>query len=305
MCGTKMKTFVETAIKLVISLAVFFTVIRNMDYTKILETLVSTDIFMVVLVLFFLLISLLLLTLKWKMFIDKIQLRSLRVLFNIYWAAGFMSVFNLGAVGSEFYKILLFENKKGALAASLTDKFYAFLWHIIMFSSGITVFFVFKRFSPVELIGTILLYFILVILYIRCENKLRKMRFLRRIKIVEKILNFTEMHSNKILLHSAYSLLFMVSSFVAYSVALRSAGISFNPMFFLFIPVLHVLVTVPISFQGLGVREFVLVNYAFLMGFDQASATAASLLIFTVFIMFKLLGIIPFMTLKTKLQGDH
>jgi glycosyltransferase 2 family protein len=293
-----MNKLVKLAIKLAISFMIIFLVLRKLELIKIKETLLGANPLLLLICLLFVGISLFLMVLKWKILIDKLQTKKLSELYATYWASDFMSLFGFGSVGSEIYKMISFNNKKKALVLSLVDKAYSFFWYILFFISIVIVYFSFKEFNYLHLILSIVLYYLLVFTYLIFEKRILKSKCLKKLKMFKKIKNSNGLPKKELIKHATISVLFKINTFILYSIILFSVGIKFNLMLFAFLSALTILTTLPISFQGLGVREFILLAYSNFMGYNGELIIAGSFLIFLLFLIFRIFGVIPFLMNK-------
>jgi len=288
-------------LKLLLSLVVLVLVLRSLDIDKIIESFASLNVFVILISFFFCFSLLFFMTYKWKIFIDKIENHSLITLYKIYWASDFMGLFNLGSLGSEAYKMFSFGNKKYALALSLMDKIYSFLWYFLLFLSVFTIYSIFQKILFGELILALFLFYFFVFIYIYSEGLILKSGLISRLKYFKKLENVKGITKKRLLKHATIALLFKINAFIFYSIILFAVGVEFNLLLLLVLPLITILTTLPISFQGLGMREYLLLMYANFMGYDTEAVVLASFLIFTVLLFFRMVGFIPFLILKPKL----
>ncbi len=283
-------------VKIFVSFFILYLVVSGLEIKKIKDSFFGFNFYILVFAFVLIGFSLLLMTLKLKIFTDKIERKKFFVLYMIYWASDFMGLFNLGSAGSELYKMFSFKNKKKALGFSLIDKAYSFLWYILFFLAIILVFGLFGSFNIFNFFLSVIIYFVFVFSYVLLEKRVLRYSFFKK-KIIS--LGFRSgLSKEKLFMHSLLALLFNLNLFIVYSLVLSSYGIEFNLMLFAFLSALIIFTTLPISFQGLGVREFILLNYARFMGFNQELILSGSFMIFLIFLIFRILGVVPFLTLK-------
>jgi glycosyltransferase 2 family protein len=293
-----MNNFIKNLVKLTVSITILVCVLCNINLDYVVKTIYTANIWLLIFAAVFVFIPLLMMVLKWRIFIYNIKKLPITNLFSMYWASDFIGLLNIGSVGSELYKMFLFEDKKGALAASLADKFYTFLWYIIMLLSCLTVLLLTNRFYFIEVAVSIMLYCFFVLVFIKIDYKIKKTLRMKNINKLKQLSRIVDISSKELFMHALYSAIYIVALFIVYSIVLYSAKIPFTLILFVPLPLIAILVTLPISFQGLGVREVVLINYAMLMGIEQTVIIGASFLIFLIFVVFRLFGIIPFLFLN-------
>jgi glycosyltransferase 2 family protein len=293
-----MNNFIKNLVKLTVSITILVCVLCNINLDYVVKTIYTANIWLLIFAAVFVFIPLLMMVLKWRIFIYNIKKLPITNLFSMYWASDFIGLLNIGSVGSELYKMFLFEDKKGALAASLADKFYTFLWYIIMLLSCLTVLLLTNRFYFIEVAVSIMLYCFFVLVFIKIDYKIKKTLRMKNINKLKQLSRIVDISSKELFMHALYSAIYIVALFIVYSIVLYSAKIPFTLLLFVPLPLIAILVTLPISFQGLGVREVVLINYAMLMGIEQTVIIGASFLIFLIFVVFRLFGIIPFLFLN-------
>ena len=160
-------------IKLLISFSILYFIFKKLDFFKIIESLKNVNVYFLFVVLILIIISIILMSLKWNVFVRKFSNVSKKKLFFVYWAGNFMSLFNLGSVGSEVYKMISFKEKKKALTSSLIDKGYSFIWYIILFLPLILFYLLFGQLSYIIIIFSILIYFFLVLVFILIDGKIK------------------------------------------------------------------------------------------------------------------------------------
>jgi len=282
-------------LRFIFSFLILFFVLKSLELTEVLNSLLSLDIFYLFLSLLLLFFLLFLMTLKWKIFINKISNESFSSLYKIYWASDFMGLFNLGAVGSETYKMFSFNDKKKALALSLLDKIFSFLWYILLFISLIIFYLIWEEFSVEHLLGSFLLYYFCVTIVILSREKFLKLTIFGNNRYLRSLKNLQDLSNREMILHSSLCLLSQAVAFILYSMWLFTFGIDFNLVLFIFLPAMTTLLTLPISFQGLGVRESVLLIYANQFNYNPELVIGASFIIFIVMLIFRLIGIVPFL----------
>ena len=264
-----------------ISGLILYSIFRKIDIQPIVSTLKTVDLTALILPFLLLFIIAGLMALKWHIFIRRFSPNTtLKNIFITYWASDFMNLLSLGSLGNETYKVLAFKNKTKAILATLTDKVLSLIWYCLL----VIVFYITNQVA------------LSIILFALAAHGLTKL-----FKIFPKIVR--EVKESELLLHSIYSLLIIGSRFVANALVFRAVGVDFEPdQLFIFIAVMIVAVSLPISYQGLGVREYLYLQFAYITGQEPEKVLAVSLLLYVVGLLYKVSGLIPFSFSRVKLQ---
>ncbi len=123
--------------------------------------------------------------------------------------------------------------------------------------------------------------------------------FLLRFKPFARFARIRAFYDDVMLFHSSFYLLpvtflsFLVQLIVisVYALAGGILGLDVGFMYYLaFIPVINLISLLPISFNGIGVREFSFVYFFAFAGLDRVEALSLSLLVFFVVVFCSLLG---------------
>src|SRR3989344_4152082 len=259
-----------------ISGLILYSIFRKIDIQPIVSTLKTVDLTALILPFLLLFIIAGLMALKWHIFIRRFSPNTtLKNIFITYWASDFMNLLSLGSLGNETYKVLAFKNKTKAILATLADKVLSLIWYCLL----VIVFYITNQVA------------LSIILFALAAHGLTKL-----FKIFPKIVR--EVKESELLLHSIYSLLIIGSRFVANALVFRAVGVNFEPsQLFIFIAV-----SLPISYQGLGVREYLYLQFAYITGQEPEKVLAVSLLLYVVGLLYKVSGLIPFSFSRVKLQ---
>ena len=214
-----------------------------------------------------------------------------------------MSLTSFGALATEFYKTTSFRNKRLALLMSITDRTYALVWAVVFFIALIfSLSFKFPVF--ISCILSAFSYITLVVLVLVTNHLLRKwfksLRILKHVEFLRWIVEENEVSGSILFKHALYTASYLIVTYFVYSIILLSFSIPVDIAFLIYVPLLTILLTLPISIQGLGIREFVLLQYATAHNLDASIILSASLGIFFVGITYRLFGLIPFFILKEK-----
>lgn len=289
-------------LKIIVCIIIFWSISLNLDFNKIINGILQINLSLFPIIIIISAFSLIIMTLKWKIIIDNEEKISTINLIKIYWASEFMGLFGLGSIGSEAYKMIHFKRKKRILLLSIADKAYSFLTYIIIvFALGIP-FIIFKEINYKTIFFSTLIYIIIVIISPTILNFfLKKFKSINiKNKKIRKITEIEILNNKQFFCHSLLSLIFIINLFLLYKVLFIVVGVQTNLTLLLIIPIITILITLPISFQGLGVREGVLMLYSSFQNLNPEMVILGSLLLFNVSIIYRLTGIIPFLSIKEK-----
>ena len=231
---------------------------------------------------------------------------SFRYLTLVTWASDFVNLFSLGPVGGEAYKMMSFPHKLQALFASGFDKILTFYWYVSLALSLAIPYVLFSDTYHIILGG--------LSIYLIISSITYGLIFYRKFWISflpSEILKFA--FSEKALplplfiKHSLISLLSVLIIALKYILVYQALGISVSMIdMLLFIPILLIGLTLPISIDGLGVREFLFIEFGQYLDINSNISLTASLSIYFLTIIYKLSGSIPFLLHKNfpKKQDD-
>lgn len=233
---------------------------------------------------------------KWRLVTQKFGVMSLRRVILLYWAADFLGLFAFGSVGSEAYKMTRFARRGPALIASLADRMYSFLWYGLFFFAAIITAFLSGGWSwwgalmgGISYGGAVLL-FVVIDRRVRawccdhCHNQSVKVFF-----------ESSQLSSQALITHAGLSVLFLIFFTFTVTAAWRGAGLPVRGDLLLLAPVVTILLSLPITIEGIGVREFIFVRYAEVAQVVPEAALSASLILMSISILYKLLGVLPWM----------
>lgn len=296
----KQKKLIFLAGKIVISIAIFALVIGQVDVKKAWSEVGSVDItFLLVAIALepFLILSM---TLKWQLLVRQHVKVTFKRLLTIYWASDFLNLFMVGSVGSELYKMLAFGNNKSRiLFSSLFDRLLALSWYVIFVASMLCARAFFDS-TPIILAAGFSAFSIGAFFSSHLVSHLTQ--FLSHRITHPRLLSI--LHESKVTpqtysLHAFYSVCYIISSSLMVLEFFAAVGISASIVDLLvFVPILAVATALPISFQGIGIREFLFLQFAAFRDLSSEKVLLVAFMIFLLALVYRLFGVIPFLTLK-------
>ncbi|MEW6675871.1 MAG: lysylphosphatidylglycerol synthase transmembrane domain-containing protein [Nitrospirota bacterium] len=238
-------------------------------------------------------------SIRWKLFLP--QGPRIRKLFSLYMIGSFFNTFLPGILGGDAIKAFYLYQATGkgslTLASVFMDRYLGFVTLMIIGIAAFPFGYKYLQSSPVEwLLPIIVLSFIIISLLIF------GLRLGKRIKILSEFYDYFHAYRNQkevvvraILISAAVQL---ISFIMVYILAL---GIGQHIPFLaclIFLPLIIVFTTLPISISGLGVREGAFVLLFGFIGIKPEVATAISLSWFLSIATGSLLGLIEYIRHK-------
>lgn len=295
-----MNKYLKNLIKISISLIIIFYLFSNINLNEVLSPLKEINIYYLFFAFLLCFLSLLIMTFKWHLILKKYIDIGKKNLFKIYWASDFINLFGLGSVGGEIYKMISLNDKKKALASSLFDKLLSFYWYILLGVSTLISSCIFKSIPLVLFFGII---FYLVLIFITLQINLKRKNIIQIIpsKKISNFLNKINLTSYDLILHSFLSFLFIINSALIYSLVFISTGLGFKFIeLIIFVPILTIATSLPISFEGLGVREYLFVELSKIILVNTELILLSSLIIGFIGLAYRLSGSISFIFFRNK-----
>ena len=292
-------------IKAIISLGIIYFIASHLDIRKLVETFKVINPYLIISAFLINFLLLFVMTAKWEIIIRNITNLSYKALLPIYWASYFIGTFSFGTIGSEIYKLIYLENKKKVLLGSLSDNALSLFWYSISAASFLSTLTISKSFSSTVVFGVIL-NIILIEIVIFLNEKLGVISKIYNLRIVHKHFGEHTLNSKALRLHSLLSLVVILITSLTYYLVFISIGLSINIAYLIiFIPILKIGVSLPISVQGIGVREYLFLQFAGILLINNEAIIVVSFIIYTLGLVLGLSGIIPFLlTQKQKLNSQ-
>ena len=223
---------------------------------------------------------------RWMVFVRKIGNRTTARLLQIFWASDFVSLLGISLVSSEVYKYLAFENDRRAIVLSLSDRVFSMLWNgflIVAAALSLAV----ANGNLLVLAGA---FAVFVALFGAGWGIVHKRFFARKFPFLSPF------GAAEYVAHVALNTLYVVVLSVGYAYLFRHVGIFMSAAeLLLFVPLMIVVVSLPISFQGFGVREYFFLLYTAGSGVSTEVIIAASFLVYLSSLAMSLLGVVPFL----------
>jgi uncharacterized membrane protein YbhN (UPF0104 family) len=261
----------KTIIKILVSLGMLAFVISYVDTEKLKNTIAQIPLSVIVTVTILYALGQLLSTLKWWLIVSNSVEGSFGKALRAYWIGMYVNAFGLGTLGGDVTRGLLYAQGKKAktesLASVIADRAHGLL--VLALIGIISVLLVdqdkidpsFKIFLVLSFVGIIIGWFLGPALLLKFTPKDSKWRN----KVERTAAQFPRTPSRLIAI-TALSALFHTTQILTHVYMAVAIGLEIHwSRFFTAIPFVNILGTLPISWQGLGVREtsllFFLKNY--------------------------------------------
>ena len=244
-------------------------------------------------------------TLRWKLLLPGVL--GIRKLFSLYMIGAFFNMLLPGIIGGDAIKgfYLYKATGKGALtlASIFMDRYLGFVVLIAICAIAFPFGYTYLQGSRVEwLLPAIVVSFIIASLLTF------GLRLGRRIKLISQFYDYFHAYRNQKEIIGKTLLLSVFIQFSGiFSVYILTLGIGQHIPFLaylIFLPLIILFSTLPISISGLGVREGAFVLFLGLIGIKPEVATAISLSWFVTMSAGSLLGLIEYIKYKRERAGN-
>jgi len=285
--------------KACISLFLIFYILQGIDVAKLLLTIKSADVYLLIIAFLSNGINIIFRIYKWQiiLIVQKIYV-PFKILLIFSFTSAFFSIFLPTAYGGDIiraYDVSKFSNKRlesvtsilvdrgsGALALFLITAFALLFGHNLIQDIRIISF----------IIGVLLLILIFTII-IFIENKII-IKIITSNKIIKNIyntFNIYRYHKRKSIEILILSLLAQVIAILYYPLIAYSFGLDVPLVYFLIvIPIILVILMLPISIGGIGVREGAFIFFFKKVGVPPYEAVSIALVAFGLYLIWGLIG---------------
>lgn len=293
-----MKRIISLALKLFISFSLIlylFYFSGTVDVYEVIKTLKQTRLSFFMIVFFIYLITVLVSAKRWSLFLPE-TVRYPRLL-SLYFIGSFFNTFLPGLVGGDAVKAFYLHRDIGKAGLSLATVFMDRYMGLIAMA-GIAIIASIGGYNYIK--GTEIVWFILVFLgalflgsLIFWKINWGKIKFLSSFYAP-----LMEYKRKKQIIYKGLLLGFIVQFMFITGVYILSRSIGLDASivyFFIFIPIISVASTIPVSVGGLGIRETGFVILFTKVGLTSAEALSLSLLVFTTMVLVNLIGGIEYL----------
>jgi uncharacterized membrane protein YbhN (UPF0104 family) len=292
-------------IKFTVSTALLYIVLSKTGFEQVFSMLKGMSLPVFISVIFLYLLAQFISTLRWKLLLPGVL--GVRKLFSLYMIGAFFNTLLPGVIGGDAVKGFYLYQATGrgslALASIFMDRYLGFV--VLIAICTIAFPFGYKYFygSRIEwLLPLVVLSFIIGSFLVF------GLRLGKRIKILSGFYDYFHAYRNqKEVIGKTLLLSVLVQLSGIFSVYILALGIGQHIPFLaclIFVPLIVMFTTLPISISGLGVREGAFVLFLGLIGIKPGVATAISLSWFVAITAGSLLGLIEYIKYKKERAED-
>ena len=242
-------------------------------------------------------------TIRWKLLLPGTL--GIRKLFSFYLIGSFFSTLLPGVIGGDAVKGFYLYQATGSgslsLASIFMDRYIGFI--VLLLICTLAFPFGYKYFQGLSIEWLIPL---IVLIFVTASLLIFGLRIGRSIKKISTFYDYFHKYRNqKKVIAKAMILSLFVQLFAIISVYILALGFGQHIPFLaclIFIPLIIMFTTIPISISGIGIREGAFVLFLGLIGIKPEFATAISLSWFAAIVGASILGLIEYLRYKKPAQ---
>lgn len=211
-------------------------------------------------------------------------------LLSLYWAADFMGLFFFGFLGTELFKGIVAQRKAQVVASSLFDRGLALmLYSVVCGIIGSAYFIQPLGLKLLGIVASIGVYIVLLVFLIRGASALA-------------VWYGKRMTLSPLLQHGLLSTCSILVTSGSQWAIFYSLGVTPSwSLILIFSVILIIALALPITIQGIGVREWVYITAAPLLLLSPAAALTAAWLHYILDVLYKSSGALPYLTQRHRL----
>ncbi len=297
----KINNLIKTFLKITISFIFIYAVLRKLDLSELLIEFKNIRLSFFILALLLYLSTMFFSTKRWSYFVKADK--NFFQLFELYMVGAFFNIFLPGTVGGDVVKAYYLykgTQKRGDSLVSVFMERYMGMLALISIASVATLIgfqhvkdtFALKFFIIIVTIfiaGTI---FVSFFPYEIFYKKLKDVRASIKYFIFQKDIFLKTLFLSLTIQGIGIFVVFLLSKSINIDIA-----ISYH---FIFIPIITVISMIPISFSGVGLREYSFLHFYSIAGLTEEKAVTLSLLWFIIMIITGLIGFLFYIKIGTK-----
>jgi uncharacterized protein (TIRG00374 family) len=292
----KRKRIFNLIIQLVLSIVLIILLLRLINIPNMLSLLKNVNVYYFILLLALITFDRIFMAYKWHLLL-KVRDMGISVFSAIrtYYIATFIGFFLPTTVGGDIIRVLKLRSKKGGrtdvLSSVIVERILGFIASAILVPIAALFLISLFKLNVWRFLGIagILLFFFTILMFISFNeriirkidksNKLSKNFFLSKFKNL--YLSYTKYKNHKgiLALFLGLSILEQLIPVIGNYLACRALNLSIPFIYFLLIiPLVQLISRIPISFEGIGVNEGLLVYFFSLLGLSKTGAFTIGLL---------------------------
>lgn len=289
-----MKIKLKVIFRFLVTITLIIYILTKIDLSELFTILSEINLLLFATASFLYIASSYISTLRWRLFLPSTPDLTKDRLFSLYMIGCFFNIFLPGLMGGDVVKVILMSKSTGLKEAVVSVFIERYIGFFSLLLLGITFFFIFYEYIPKnEIVYIVPLSFIFflfgtIILYLS-----GKISFLRDVK--EYIFRFDRRLFYRAFIYSIFvQLAVMVSVYVVF--LSLNVTIKFYEIV-IYLPLIIILSTLPISVSGIGVREWGFLTF-FGGNVGNEKALAVSILWFLSIALASLYGGIEYLRFK-------
>lgn len=274
--------------KCLISAVLLWVALHAVSVDELRSTFTSVAFYPIIAALLLKYVNMLIMTGKWYVVLPEHPRFS--ALLSVYWASDFMGLFSVGILGTELFKGMIAQRKPQVVASSLFDRALAMMLYVVLCGMLSAVLLAPSlSFKILGIAAAVSVYSGVLWLLVRGASAVT-MWYGKRLTL------------SPLLLHGLFSASSIVITTLNHWFIFYSLGLSLPwSTIFLFSVVLIIGLALPITIQGIGVREWVYVTAAPLLLISPTLALSAAWVHYLLDLIYKSTGAIPFLTKQHRL----
>ncbi|WP_022669608.1 lysylphosphatidylglycerol synthase transmembrane domain-containing protein [Hippea alviniae] len=277
----------KTVIKLIVSILLIILLFNKIDMHQLKETIVKVGLFDFLLLCFLYLSAQFISSIRWKLVIKSLgKNEDFLSLFKLYLMGMFANLFLPSIIGGDAIKGYILSKKIGirqSISSIFLERYNGLVALLLL--SLISVLLFFKLFGIKIALSIISInIFAFVSVYM--------LKFIKHKKVSLFYNDIVLFHKSKeFYIVSALSVFIQIINILIYVCVGQLTNLNINiAYYFAFIPIITLISFLPISFNGIGVREFSFVYLFKYAGLSPAQAVSLSLIVFFVSVACSLIG---------------
>lgn len=288
-----MKKSLKFFIRLLITSFLLFFLFKKLNFSEVYQILKKSNLLYFVSASFLYILSSYVSTLRWRVFISSSEIK-ISELFSFYLIGSFFNTVLPGIISGDVVKILIVKDKinlKEAIFSVFMDRYIGFAALVLIGFISFVVFY--NRLPKNWIIWSVPLAFFSFILISALLYRLVNFRFLKDFKVF-----LVSLRKNQIF--KAFFLSLIVQLCVILSVYMIAVCVDVKLSIFkifIFLPVIVLITTLPISISGIGLREWCFIIF-FSSSISDQQAVAVSFVWFVSVVFASLVGGFEYLRLK-------
>ncbi len=288
-------------VKVLVSSGLLYLVISKTGIERVVSALREMNLFFFLVAVFIYVFSIFLCSIRWRLLLR--ERFNLKRLFSLYLIGSFFNHILPGIIGGDAVKAYYLYKDTGnggsAVGSVFMDRYIGFtalmFVGLVAFPFGLGYF----HGSYIEWVLPLI-----ILLFVAASFLVFGMKIGRRIKFLSGFYEYFEMYKGKRdIITTTFFISLIVQVIVIFAVYFISLGLKTDiPLlpFFMFIPIISTIATIPVSIAGIGVREASFVLRFGFLGISPVQATAISFAWFLSYVAGSLPGLVEYLRYKTK-----